>query len=179
MKSVVLLNLFIGLILGECQEAQEIQDFKPLIVNCRVNNEQELGSLMEVVEKEGLDLWQEGIASCPAELTIAGERDGLKSLLNVAECDAPMGEAEFFLKHYPEEQEKSALTLDASDPGAFHQQYQRYDAIIEKISELAAKAPSDKVIVETELIGKSWENRDLVLMKISAPECTGNCKKVW
>merc|ERR1711872_104248 len=141
---------------------------------CQANTRDQLEFLASLGDEEELEFWTSPSLHRPVDImTIPGGEDSLLEMLSHLDihCETYIKDVERLI-----EEEREILAVQRKEAaGNFSlTTYHDYYEIMEHMDNLAAEYED----VETEVIGQSWEGRDLKIIKICRGGC-GNKPAIW
>jgi len=142
---------------------------------CHLESHHQLELLAQLRQQEEYELWTEPSLVRPVDImTVPGTAQGLLSLLeeNNIPCQTYIEDVESLIQ---EERESMGVRGASSSSEGFNlTTYHDYYEIMAHLDDVAALYD----FVETEVIGQSWEGRDLKIIKICKDGC-GNKPAIW
>jgi len=141
---------------------------------CKATTKDQVEFLASLQEEEELEFWTPPSLHRPVDImTVPGLEQRMFEMLSAEEieCETFIDNVESII-----EEEKTTLREQklAADGNFSLVTYHDYPEIMEHLDDLAAEFDH----VETEVIGQSWEGRDLKILKICQGGC-GNKPAIW
>ena len=143
---------------------------------CKIKDRSQLNLLRSLQQKSGIDVWGRRIVIgnvARVRVIDAIQKNELLSVFNASECTLKTDDLQQWIAD-----KETVLTVASANFGTgFFDKYQSYDAIKSKLHEWSTAYPN--LVFYNQSIGKSYEERNIPMIKITNLKATGPKKAIW